>query len=45
LVSGNMCGLMVKRVTVDRLKPEDFDIEIKLKGKLAKRLGRDDDIV
>jgi len=45
LVSGNMCGLMVKRLTVDKLRPEDFGVEIKLKGKLAKRLGEDRDIV
>ena len=45
LVSGNMCGLMVKRLTVDKLRPEDFKVEIKLKGKLAKRLGEDRDIV
>ncbi|MCP8323244.1 MAG: hypothetical protein L6N96_03605 [Candidatus Methylarchaceae archaeon HK02M2] len=45
LISGNMCGLTVKRLTVDRLRPEDFDIDIELKGKLAKRLGRDKDIV
>ncbi|NWG08777.1 MAG: hypothetical protein HXX80_00420 [Nitrososphaerales archaeon] len=45
LVSGNMCGLAVKRVTVDKLRPEDFGIEIKLKGKLARRLGEDKDII
>jgi len=45
LVSGNVCGLTVKRLTVDRLRPEDFRLEIKLKGKLAKRLGEDRDIV
>ncbi|MGQ9470009.1 MAG: hypothetical protein ACUVTD_09390 [Nitrososphaerales archaeon] len=45
LISGNMCGLKVKRLTVDKLRPEDFSVEIKLKGKLAKRLGDDRDIV
>ncbi len=40
-----MCGLTVKRLTVDRFRPEDFDVEMKLKGKLAKRLGKDKDIV
>jgi len=45
LISGNKCGLTVKRLTVDSLRPDDFKVEIKLKGKLAKRLGEDRDIV
>lgn len=41
----NKCGLTVRRVTEDRLRPEDFRVEIKAKGKLAKRLGMDRDLV
>ena len=37
--------MTVKRLTVDSLRPDDFKVEIKLKGKLAKRLGEDRDIV
>jgi hypothetical protein len=37
--------LTIKRKTEDKLKPEDFKVDIKIKGKLAKRIGRDKDLV
>jgi len=33
--------LVVKRITTDVVKPEDFDLNIKLKGKLAKKIKGD----
>ena len=44
LLPGNRCGLAVRRITSDKITPEDFKLDIKLKGKLAKKLG-DEDIV
>ncbi len=42
LLSGNKCGLIVKRLTKDVIKPDDFKVNIKLKGKLANRLDEDE---
>jgi hypothetical protein len=33
--------LVVRRITTDAIKPEDFALNIKLKGKLAKKLNGD----
>jgi len=44
LLPENRCGLVVKRITRDVISPEDFKVNVKLKGKAAKRLD-DDDIV
>ncbi|MCS7116562.1 MAG: hypothetical protein RMJ31_04810 [Nitrososphaerota archaeon] len=41
----NRCGLVVKRVTTDKVRPEDFKLDIKIPGKLAQRIGSDEDLV
>jgi len=33
--------LVVRRITTDVVKPEDFTLNIKLRGKLAKKLDGD----
>lgn len=43
MLSSNRCGLTVRRVTTDSSHPDDYKINIKLKGRLAKHL--DDDII
>jgi len=45
MVSGNRCGLTVRRVTVDIKRPEDLELDLKIKGKLAKRLKDFDDML
>lgn len=44
LLSGNKCGLVIKRITKDVVRPEDFKVNVKLRGKLANILD-DDDLV
>jgi len=44
LLPENKCGLVVKRITRDVISPEDFKVNVKLRGKAAKRLD-DDDLV
>ena len=44
LLPENKCGLVVKRITRDTISPDDFKVDLRLKGKAAKRLD-DDDIV
>jgi hypothetical protein len=44
LLPENKCGLVVKRLTRDNISPDDFKVDLKLKGKAAKRLD-DDDLV
>ncbi|MEM2429182.1 MAG: hypothetical protein QW779_01425 [Nitrososphaerales archaeon] len=39
------CGLVVKRVTTDKIKLEDFKLDVKIPGKLAQRIGDDKDLV
>jgi hypothetical protein len=34
--------LVVKRITRDVIKPEDFKVDVKLKGRAAKILDEDD---
>lgn len=41
----NRCGLMVRRITVDKLTPEDFKLDVKLKGKISRRLGDEQELV
>ncbi len=41
LLPDNRCGLVIKRITSDVVKPEDFNLNIKLKGKLARKLEGD----
>jgi len=41
LLPDNRCGLVVRRITTDVVKPEDFTLNIKLRGKLAKKLDGD----
>ena len=41
LLPDNRCGLVVKRLTTDVVKPEDFSLNIKLKGKFARKLDGD----
>jgi hypothetical protein len=45
MLPDNRCGLTVKRLTTDVVKPEDFGVDLKLKGKIARRLGDEDDLV
>ncbi|MEM4310805.1 MAG: hypothetical protein QXX95_00240 [Nitrososphaerales archaeon] len=45
MMPNNRCGLVVKRVTQDAIKPEDFKLELKVKGRMAKRLGDLDELV
>jgi hypothetical protein len=42
LLPGNRCGLVIRRVTVEKLTPDDFKLDVKLKPKLLKKLGVDD---
>ena len=44
LLNNNKCGLVIKRITRDALKPDDFKVNVRLKGKLANMLN-DDDLV
>jgi hypothetical protein len=37
--------LTIRRKTEDILKPDDFGVDIKIRGKLAKRIGKDRDLV
>lgn len=41
LLPDNRCGLVIRRITSDVVKPEDFNLNIKLKGKLARKLEGD----
>jgi hypothetical protein len=38
----NKCGLVIKRITRDTVNPDDFKVNVKLRGKAAKRLDDDD---
>ncbi|MEM2505556.1 MAG: hypothetical protein QW738_04675 [Nitrososphaeria archaeon] len=42
LISGNKCGLTVKRLTSETTSPNDFKLNIKLRSKDIKRFGGDD---
>lgn len=42
LLPQNRCGLVVKRITRDVVNPDDFKVDVKLKGKAAKRIDEDD---
>lgn len=44
LLSNNRCGLVIKRTTKDEIRPDDFKVNIKLKGRLANMLD-DDEVV
>lgn len=44
LMPENRCGLVLKRVTTDIYRPDDFGVHIKLRGKISRRVG-DEDIV
>src|SRR3990172_5976466 len=39
----NRCGLVVRRITRDLTQPEDYVVDVKLKGRLANML--DDDVI
>ncbi len=41
LLAAGKCGFVIKRRTRDTLTPDDFKIDIKLKGKAAKIIGDD----
>lgn len=45
MMTDNRCGLVVRRVTTDTIKPDDFKLDFKISRKLTRRLGRDEDIV
>jgi len=45
MLPDNRCGLVVRRVTADLIRPDDFKIDVKIRGKLAQRLKDDQDIV
>ncbi len=42
LLPENRCGLSVKRITRDVISPEDFKVDIKLKGRAANLIDEDD---
>jgi hypothetical protein len=42
LLAENKCGLVIKRITRDTIRPDDFKLDIKLKGKTAQKLDEDD---
>ena len=42
LLPENRCGLYVKRITRDVISPEDFKVDIKLKGRAANLIDEDD---
>ncbi|MBI2937266.1 MAG: hypothetical protein HYY22_03585 [Thaumarchaeota archaeon] len=44
MLAGNRCGLTVKRVTADSVRPDEFDLDKKLKVKLSKRIKDVDDL-
>lgn len=45
MLPDNRCGLVVRRVTADTIRPDDFKLDIKIRGKMARRLGNDRDLV
>ena len=45
LLPGNRCGLVVRRITVDKVKLKDFELNLKIPGKLAQRIGNKEEIV
>ena len=45
MLPDSRCGLIVRRLTTDTLRPEDFKVDVKLRGKVARRLGDEDDLV
>jgi len=42
LLPENRCGLVIRRLTRDTIKPDDFKVNVKLKGRAAKVLDEDD---
>ncbi|MCS6767830.1 MAG: hypothetical protein RMJ59_08285 [Candidatus Nitrosocaldus sp.] len=44
LLAEGRCGLVIRRRTRDSLSPEDFRLDVKLKGKVAKMV-REDDVI
>jgi hypothetical protein len=44
MLPDNRCGLLIKRATSDSIKPEDFKINVKLRGQLARRLQKEGDL-
>lgn len=42
LLPENKCGLVIKRITQDIIRPEDFKVDVKLKGKAAGKFDMDD---
>ncbi|MEM3084029.1 MAG: hypothetical protein QXU32_04215 [Nitrososphaerales archaeon] len=42
LLPENKCGLIIKRITRDVIKPDDFKVNVKLRGKAAKVLDEDE---
>ncbi len=42
LLTEGRCGLVIRRRTRDSLSPEDFRLDVKLRGKVAKRVKGDD---
>ncbi|MFQ5940990.1 MAG: hypothetical protein ACE5KA_04750 [Nitrososphaerales archaeon] len=42
LLPENKCGLIVKRITRDVIRPEDFKVDVKLKGRAARNVDEDD---
>jgi hypothetical protein len=45
MMSDGKCGLLVRRITRETIKPDDFKLDLKVKGRMAKRLGPLDEIV
>lgn len=45
MLPNNKCGLVIKRSTTDVFSPDDYKLDIKISGKMAKRLGDDHDLI
>ncbi len=42
LITGNRCGLTLRRITVEKMTPNDFKPNVKLKNKDLQKFGSED---
>ncbi|MFQ6135305.1 MAG: hypothetical protein ACE5KU_05780, partial [Nitrososphaerales archaeon] len=45
MLVGNRCGLTVRRVTAETKRPDDFELDKKLKSRLSRRVKDVDDLL
>ncbi len=45
MLAGNKCGLIIRRATLETKRPDDLDLNTKLKSRLTKRIKNVDDLI